>query len=104
MARLAMRYPEFREMVTTEYASIFTPYREIPLANTNKLLFSYPPATGVKTGTTSAAGETLVSSAADGDETYVCVVLDAGEDRFAASARTREYGLAAHDRPGRGGG
>jgi D-alanyl-D-alanine carboxypeptidase (penicillin-binding protein 5/6) len=55
-----MRYPEFREMVATEYASIFTPYREIPLANTNELLFSYPPATGVKTGTTPAAGETLI--------------------------------------------
>jgi D-alanyl-D-alanine carboxypeptidase len=72
-----MRYPEFREMVATEYASIFTPYREIPLANTNELLFSYPPATGVKTGTTPAAGETLVSSAVVGDEAYVCVVLDA---------------------------
>ena len=57
-----MRYPEFREMVATEYASIFTPYREIPLANTNELLFPYPPATGVKTGTTPAAGETFVSS------------------------------------------
>ncbi len=98
MTRLAMRYPEFREMVATEYASIFTPYREIPLANTNELLFSYPPATGVKTGTTPAAGETLVSSAALGDEAYVCVVLDAGEDRFAASVRALEHGFAAYDR------
>ena len=98
LARLAMGYPEFREWVATEYASVSTPYREIPLANTNELLFSYPPATGVKTGTTPAAGETLVSSAAAGDEAYVCVVLDAAEDRFAASARTLEHGFAAHDR------
>jgi serine-type D-Ala-D-Ala carboxypeptidase (penicillin-binding protein 5/6) len=98
MTRLAMRYPEFREMVATEYASIFTPYRKIPLANTNELLFSYPPATGVKTGTTPAAGETLVSSATVGDEAYVCVVLDAGEDRFAASVRALEHGFAAYDR------
>jgi len=98
MTHLAMRYPEFREMVATEYASIFTPYREIPLANTNELLFSYPPATGVKTGTTPAAGVALVSSAAVGDEAYVCVVLDAGEDRFAASVRALEHGFAAYDR------
>ncbi len=98
MTRLAMRYPEFGEMVATEYASIFTPFREIPLANTNELLFSYPPATGVKTGTTPAAGETLVSSAAAGDEAYVCVVLDAAEDRFLASVRALEYGFAAYDR------
>ena len=98
MARVAMRYPGFREMVATEYASVFTHYREIPLANTNELLFSYPPATGIKTGTTPAAGETLVSSAAAGDESYVAVVLDAGEDRFAASTRALEYGFAAYDR------
>ena len=87
MARLAMGHAEFREWVATEHASASTPYREIPLANTNELLFSYPPATGVKTGTTPAAGETLVSSAAAGDEAYVCVVLDAAEDRFAAYDR-----------------
>ena len=28
----------------------------------------------------------------------MCVVLDAGEDRFAASVRTLEYGFAAYDR------
>src|SRR5215207_4355582 len=43
MARLAMRYPEFREMVGTSYASISTRYREIPLTNTNEMLFVYPP-------------------------------------------------------------
>lgn len=98
MARLAMRNPEFREIVSTEYATIYTPYREIPLANTNELLYSYGPATGVKTGTTPAAGETLVSSATIGDESYVCVVLDSREDRFAGSVRTLRYGFAAHDR------
>jgi D-alanyl-D-alanine carboxypeptidase (penicillin-binding protein 5/6) len=98
MTSVALRYPEFREMVATEYASVFTPYREIPLANTNELLFTYPPATGVKTGTTPAAGETLVSSAAAEDESYVGVVLDAREDRFAASARLLEHGFVAHDR------
>jgi D-alanyl-D-alanine carboxypeptidase len=98
MTREAMRDPEFREMVSTEYATIATPYREIPLTNTNELLFAYPPATGVKTGTTPAAGESLVSSATKGDEAYAFVILDAGEDRFGASIRALEHAFAAYDR------
>jgi D-alanyl-D-alanine carboxypeptidase (penicillin-binding protein 5/6) len=98
MTRVAMENPEFREMVSTQYATIATPYREIPLTNTNELLFAYSPATGVKTGTTPAAGESLVSSAAGGDEAYAFVILDAGEDRFAASIRAFEHAFAAYDR------
>jgi len=98
MTGAAMRNPEFREMVSTEYATIVTPYREIPLTNTNELLFAYPPATGVKTGTTPAAGESLVSTAVSGDETYAFVILDAREDRFAASIRALEHAFAAYDR------
>ncbi len=98
MTRAAMRNPEFHEMVSTRYATIATPYREIPLTNTNELLFAYPPATGVKTGTTPAAGESLVSSATKGDEAYAFVILDAGEDRFGASVRALEHAFAAYDR------
>jgi len=98
MARLAMRNPEFREIVSTGYATISTPYREIPLTNSNELLFSYGPATGIKTGTTPDAGESLVSSASIGDESYGCVVLDSREDRFAASVRALRYGFVAYDR------
>jgi len=98
MARVAMRHPEFRDIVSTEYASIYTPDGEIPLASTNELLFSYGPATGIKTGTTPDAGESLVSSASRGDESYVCVILDSREERFGASARTLRYGFIAYDR------
>lgn len=97
MTRLAMNHPEFREMVGTTHASITTQDREIPLANTNELLFTYAPATGVKTGTTPAAGPSLVASAASGDESYISVVLD-DVDRFNGSMRLLEYGFAAHDR------
>jgi serine-type D-Ala-D-Ala carboxypeptidase (penicillin-binding protein 5/6) len=98
MARVAMRHPEFRDIVSTEYASIYTPDREIPLASTNELLFSYGPTTGIKTGTTPAAGESLVSSASLKDEAYVCVILDSREERFGASARTLRHGFIAYDR------
>ena len=39
-----------------------------------------------------------MSSASKGDESYVCVVLDSGEDRFGASMRVLRYGFAAFDR------
>ena len=71
MARVAMQNSEFTDIVATEYASIYTPDREIPLTSTNQLLFAYGPATGIKTGTTPAAGESLVSSASVGDESHL---------------------------------
>jgi D-alanyl-D-alanine carboxypeptidase (penicillin-binding protein 5/6) len=98
MTRLAMGYPEFREMVATDYATITTQDREIELVSTNDLHFTYPPATGVKTGTTPAAGPSLVASAAAEDESYVSVILDAREDRFGTSIRALEHGFAAYDR------
>ncbi len=98
MTRLAMGYPEFREMVSTTYATISTNDREIELVSTNDLLFTYPPATGVKTGTTPAAGPSLVASAAAENESYVSVVLASKEDRFAASIRALEHGFATYER------
>jgi D-alanyl-D-alanine carboxypeptidase (penicillin-binding protein 5/6) len=98
MTRLAMGYPEFREMVSTTYTTISTRNREIPLTNTNDLLFTYPPATGVKTGTTPEAGPSLVASAAADNESYLFVVLDAREDRFAAPIRELEHGFATYER------
>ena len=97
MTRLAMGYPEVREMVATDYATITTQDREIELLSTNDLLFTYPPASGVKTGTTPAAGPSLVASAAAEDESYVSVILDAREDRFGASIQALEHGFAAYD-------
>ena len=98
MVRATSKHPEFREMVGTEYAEITTQDRVIPLTNTNELLSAYGPATGVKTGTTPAAGECLVASASSGDESYVAVVLDARRDRFASSIGLLRHGFAAYDR------
>lgn len=97
MARLAFQHPEFREIAATAEATISTQDRVIPLVNTNELLFTYAPTTGVKTGTTPAAGPSLVASAASGDESYITVVLD-DEQRFEDAAVMLEYGFAAYDR------
>jgi serine-type D-Ala-D-Ala carboxypeptidase (penicillin-binding protein 5/6) len=98
MAWAASAYPEFREIVATDHATITTQDREIVLVSTNELLSIYPPATGVKTGTTPRAGESLVASATAEDESFVSVILDAREDRFAASIRALEHGFTAYDR------
>jgi D-alanyl-D-alanine carboxypeptidase len=97
MARRAFGYPVFREIAGTSETTISTQDRVIPLANTNELLFTYAPATGVKTGTTPAAGPSLVASAASGDESYITVVLD-DELRFEDSAVMLEHGFAVYDR------
>jgi D-alanyl-D-alanine carboxypeptidase (penicillin-binding protein 5/6) len=93
----AYEHPEFAEMVGLKASVITTADREIPLQNTNELLYGYGPAIGVKTGTTPAAGPSLVSAAESGDESYVAVVLD-DEARFDDSAAILEHGFAVYDR------
>src|SRR5215207_5343452 len=95
IARAAMEYPTFDDIVDTEQATITTQNREIEFSTTNNLLYTYDEANGVKTGTSPRAGPCLVASAADGDESYVAVVLDArGEEyRFDAARTALEYGF-----------
>lgn len=97
MTRRALQYPEFREIVSTTETTISTQDRIIPLINTNELLFAYASATGVKTGTTPAAGSSLVASAAFEDESYITVVLN-DEQRFEDAAVMLDYGFAVYDR------
>ncbi len=100
ITREAMEYPEFREIVGKTGITITTQDREIPLDTTNLLIapnsgYDYEPANGVKTGTSPAAGPSLISSAQNGEESYVAVVLDAAGDlyRFEASRTALEYGF-----------
>ena len=66
--------------------------REI-LNNTNKLLWSYPGANGIKTGTTNLAGQCLAASANVGERAFVAVVLRAG-DRYVDSRVLLNYAFA----------
>jgi D-alanyl-D-alanine carboxypeptidase len=99
MACEGLSYPLFAEAVSTLETTISTPEREIYLRSTNDLLVSYARATGVKTGTSPAAGPSLVASAAANDESYVAVLLGAEEDRFAGALRVLEHGFVAYERP-----
>lgn len=100
IARAAMEYPEFGEIVATGEATIETQNREIEIFNTNDLLNVYSKATGIKTGTSPEAGPCLVASAEDGDESYVAVVLDAAdeEERFEAAEEALDHGFDSYER------
>ena len=100
IARAAMGYPEFRDIVDTEEATISTQDRDIDLFTTNNLLYIYQPATGIKTGTSPQAGPSLIASAKEGDESYIAVLLDANGDqyRFSAAQNLLDYGFGDYER------
>ena len=100
IARAAMGYAEFRDIVDTEEATISTQDRDIDLFTTNNLLYIYQPATGIKTGTSPQAGPSLIASAKEGDESYIAVLLDANGDqyRFSAAQNLLDYGFADYER------
>ena len=81
IAREAMQNDTFRRLVSTQRASIPWAGRtyDRQLRNKNRLLSSYPGATGVKTGYTSKAGRCLVFGALREDMELIGVVLGCGD-------------------------
>ncbi len=94
MARYGMRLPRFAEITRTKEAEIefVEPQSALPVRNTNKLLWMYEFADGVKTGTTNAAGKCLVSSATKNGRQLIAVVLNS-PGRFTDSMKLLEYGF-----------
>ncbi len=100
LTRELLEEPLLAEIVDTPEATISTQNRQIEITNTNQLLNTYPPATGVKTGTTPQAGANLVASAEANDESYISVVIGAedSDERFRDSEALLEYGFTNYDR------
>ncbi len=94
IARYAMNNPAFAGIVSQKYATIQykQPIKSQAAKNTNKLLWNYPFADGIKTGTTSAAGKCLVASASKEGRRLICVLLNA-PDRFGDAQRLMEWGF-----------
>ena len=91
IAREAMRYPFFRQVVSTQRAEIpwqGHAYNRV-LNNKNKLLSTFPGALGVKTGYTKAAGRCLVFAAERDGMTLIGDVLNS-PDWFDQSAALLE--------------
>ena len=99
IARQAMTMPFFRQVVSTQRATI--PWEnhayERVLNNKNKLLSTYPGAIGVKTGYTKAAGRCLVFAAERDGMTVIGSVLNC-PDWFDQSARLLDQAFAEYDR------
>lgn len=105
MARVALDRDLFAKMVNTQVGTVTAENqtvgeREIKFFTTNELLSTYPPATGVKTGTTAEAGASLVASAEKDGESYIAVVLGAEstEARDQAAREIFEYGFDSFER------
>lgn len=98
IAREAMRYDLFREIVSTKRASIpweGRSYNRI-LNNKNRLLSDYEGATGIKTGYTKAAGRCLVFGARRNGLEVIGVVLNCG-DWFNEAARLMDMGFERYE-------
>jgi D-alanyl-D-alanine carboxypeptidase (penicillin-binding protein 5/6) len=86
ITRQALADPTFAAIVSAQEYN----FHGRPLSNRNELLSNYPGADGVKTGTTSEAGECLVASATrDGHQ--VLVVVLGSEDRYGDASTLLDY-------------
>ena len=98
IAREAMSHALFREIVSTQRASIpweGRSYQRI-LNNKNRLLAEYEGATGIKTGYTKAAGRCLVFGAKRDGLEVIGVVLNCG-DWFGEAARLMDTAFANYE-------
>jgi len=94
IARYAMNNPVFAKIVGQKISTITyeQPQKSQIIKNTNKLLWSYDLADGIKTGTTNAAGKCLVASASNNGRRLICVLLNA-PDRFGDAKRLLDWGF-----------
>ncbi|MFH9420441.1 D-alanyl-D-alanine carboxypeptidase family protein [Streptomyces sp. NPDC017529] len=97
LARHAMRNDTFRTIVKTRQYKGEAPAangrtRYYTWNNTNQLLGSYAGVIGIKTGTTTPAGDCLVFAATRGGKTLVGTVLNS-KDRYADAAKMLDYGF-----------
>lgn len=94
IARYAMNNSVFSKIVAQKVSTINyeIPQKSQIVNNTNKLLWNYSLADGIKTGTTNAAGKCLVASASKDGRRLICVLLNA-PDRFGDAQRLLEWGF-----------
>jgi D-alanyl-D-alanine carboxypeptidase (penicillin-binding protein 5/6) len=95
IARYAMNQPLFAKFVSTREGKmrIENEKKVRQIRNTNRLLWSFAGADGIKTGTTNEAGYCLVASATREGRRFIAVVLHS-PDRWGDCARMLEYGFS----------
>ncbi|MGW7520526.1 D-alanyl-D-alanine carboxypeptidase family protein [Streptomyces sp. NPDC054796] len=101
LAQRAMENDTFRKIVKTKEYETEAPAangrtRYYTWHNTNQMLGSYKGITGIKTGTTSAAGECLVFAAERDGKVLTGTVLNS-KDRYKDAAKMLDYGFGTND-------
>ncbi|MFE0381102.1 D-alanyl-D-alanine carboxypeptidase family protein [Streptomyces inhibens] len=99
LAQYAMKNDTFRTIVKSKQYKGDAPAangrtRTYTWINTNQLLGSYEGVIGIKTGTTTAAGDCLVFAATRGDKTLIGTVLNSA-DRYADAAKMLDHGFGS---------
>lgn len=97
LARYCLKNSDFVKLVSSKQGEIKLKDKQgkekiIQLRNTNRFLEMYPGANGVKTGTTSQAGNCLLSAATRGGRQLIAVVLKS-HNRYGDSQKLMDYGF-----------
>lgn len=94
ITRHAMGLPLFAQIVATRERRVDLEQRPESwlLSNTNRLLWSYEDADGVKTGTTGQAGNCVVATATRDGQQLIAVIMNAG-DRWSDAAKLLDWGF-----------
>lgn len=96
MSRELLKHDLIREYVGTWMDTIRE--GQFQLANTNKLIYYYEGATGLKTGSTGSAGFCISASACRNDMELIAVVLGSAtsKERFESAKALLNYGFGAY--------
>jgi D-alanyl-D-alanine carboxypeptidase (penicillin-binding protein 5/6) len=95
IARYALDIPKFREIVGSREKLITRGDKTGTIYNTNKLLWSFENATGIKTGYTGKAGRCLVASAYKNGFELISVVLGSPSN-FNSSYKLLNFGFTKY--------
>lgn len=97
LARYAMENKTFRRIVSTKKKQIryLRPSEIFTCRNSNELLYTYPGATGIKTGYTRAAGGCLAASAIRDNHELIVIIMHSRDTdtRFTEAAKLLDYGF-----------
>jgi D-alanyl-D-alanine carboxypeptidase (penicillin-binding protein 5/6) len=97
LLREARTYAVFRKLVASRFAVIRSDMgRPRRIQNRNVLLWLYPGASGVKTGTTAGAGWCLVATARRGARELAVVILGGRDEVFSDAAALLNHGFGAY--------
>ncbi len=95
IARAAMQQPAFRQFVGTQTHPWVSPEGNLELRNHNKMLWSFPGCTGLKTGYTVPAQHVLVSSALRSSREVISVVMHSDKaGKWTDSQQLLTYGFS----------